>query len=113
MESFLFSKIDERRRYCVPKQEFWDMWHSDKKDAIRRLGFIPRPCGELFGETCKWVVLILANYYPVPEPHKSTTTRALLTETLNDLFEKQGYPRIAEQLLIEKWRQIPKKDTCL
>ena len=62
MESVLFSKIDEKRRYCVPKQAFWDMWHSDKKDAIRRLGFIPRPCGELFGETCKWVVIIYLNY---------------------------------------------------
>ena len=55
----------------------------DKKDAIRRLGFMPRPCGKEFGERCKWVVLI-ANYWntsqsyhkepdPVPEPHKSTS----------------------------------------
>ena len=27
---------------------------------------------------------------------KDTTIQALLTEALNDLFEKQGYPRIAE-----------------
>lgn len=84
MESFLFSKIDEKRCYCVPKKEFWDMWHSDKKDAIRRLGFMPRPCGKDFGERCKWVVLLLVNYQntiqsyrkepdPVPEPHKRTS----------------------------------------
>ena len=83
MESVLFSKIDEKRRYCVPKQAFWDMWHSDKKDAIRRLGFMPRPCGKDFGERCKWVVLFgflehtIQSYRqepdPVPEPHKSTS----------------------------------------
>ena len=83
MESVLFSKIDERRRYCIPKQAFWDMWHSDKKDAIRRLGFMPRPCGEVFGERCKWVVLFgllehtSQSYHkqpaPVPEPHESTS----------------------------------------
>lgn len=83
MESVLFSKIDEMRGYCVPKQEFWDMWHSDKKDAIRRLGFMPRPCGKDFGERCKWVVLFgflehtIQSYRqepdPVPEPHKSTS----------------------------------------
>lgn len=27
---------------------------------------------------------------------QDTTIQALLTEALNDLFEKQGYPRIAE-----------------
>ena len=27
---------------------------------------------------------------------QNTTIQALLTEALNDLFEKQGYPRIAE-----------------
>lgn len=53
-----------------------------KKNAIRRLGIMPRPCGEVFGERCKWVVLFgllehTSQSYrkepdPVPEPHKTT-----------------------------------------
>lgn len=59
------------------------MWHSDKKDVIRRLGFMPRPCCKVFGERCKWLVLFV-NYSstrqsyrkepdPVAAPHKNTS----------------------------------------
>ena len=55
-ESFLFKSIDFEKGYAVPSKHFWDLWHSDKQDAVRRLGFLPRPYGELVGSTAKWIV---------------------------------------------------------
>ena len=55
-ESFLFTYIDYEKGYAVPSKNFWELWNSPKRDAIRRLGFQPRPYGELVGSDQKWVV---------------------------------------------------------
>ena len=57
MESFLFDEIFPEQRYAIPNAHYWEMWNSDKKDALRRLGFVPRPHGELVGEPPgTWIV---------------------------------------------------------
>ena len=55
-KSFLFTSIDLEKGYAVPSEYYWKLWHSDKQDAVRRLGFVPRPYGELVGSKEKWIV---------------------------------------------------------
>ena len=54
--SFLFTKIDREKGYAVPSKQFWELWNSEKQNAVRRLGFLPRPYGELVGSDEKWIV---------------------------------------------------------
>ena len=56
LKSFLFRKIDLEKGYAIPNNRFWELWDSDKQEAVRRLGFLPRPYGELVGSKSKWVV---------------------------------------------------------
>ena len=42
-ESVLFSHIDYDKGDAVPTECFWELWNSDPKDAVRRLGFPPPP----------------------------------------------------------------------
>ena len=60
-ESFLFTTIDLEKGYAVPSKHFWDLWNSEKQEAVRRLGFHPRPYGELVGSTAKWIVALPRN----------------------------------------------------
>ena len=56
LKSFLFRKIDVENGYAVPNRRFWELWDSEKRNAVRKLGFQPRPYGELVGSTSIWVV---------------------------------------------------------
>ena len=57
MKSLLFDKICVEKRYAIPNQNYWDMWNGEKKNALRKLGFVPRPYDELVGEEKgAWVV---------------------------------------------------------
>lgn len=61
MNSFLFDKICIEKLYAIPNANYWEMWNSEKKDALRRSGFVPRPYGELVGEgQDTWVVALPA-----------------------------------------------------
>ena len=61
INSFLFDKICIEKLYAIPNSNYWDMWNSEKKDALRRSGFVPRPYGELVGEEQgTWVVALPA-----------------------------------------------------
>ncbi len=62
-KSFLFKKIDVEKGYVVPNQKFWELWESEKQNAVRKLGFEPRPYGELVGSTSKWVVSLPRGRY--------------------------------------------------
>ena len=39
--------------YAVSNENFWNRWQSEKQNAIRRIGFQPRPHGELVGSEDK------------------------------------------------------------
>ena len=42
--SFLFvGPVDMNAGYAIPSHHFWDMWNSNKQEAIRRAGFLPAP----------------------------------------------------------------------
>ena len=57
MHSSVFDKICIEKLYAIPNQKYWDMWNGEKKNALRKLGFVPRPYGELVGEEAgTWVV---------------------------------------------------------
>ena len=56
LKSFLFKRIDIEKGYAVPNRKFWELWESEKQNAVRKLGFQPRPYGELVGSTSTWVV---------------------------------------------------------
>ena len=57
MNSLLFDKICVEKSYAIPNQNYWEMWNGEKKNALRKLGFVPRPYGELVGEPQgTWVV---------------------------------------------------------
>lgn len=56
--SFLFSEINQAKGYAIPKEPFWELWHSEKKDALIRLGFIPKPIGLQLDAPCEWIVLL-------------------------------------------------------
>lgn len=62
MESILFSKINIELRYGIPTDKFWDMWNSEKKDALIRARMIPKPIGFELGEETKWVVKFENDY---------------------------------------------------
>ena len=55
-ESFLFTEINTEKGYAVPSKHFWALWNSEKRTTVRRLGFQPRPFGELVGSKAKWIV---------------------------------------------------------
>ena len=62
MNSFLFSKIDVKRRYGIPTEKYWEMWNSVKKDALIRARMIPKPIGFELGENTKWIVKFERDY---------------------------------------------------
>ena len=55
-ESVLFSHVDYEKGYAVPTQQIWELWNSEKQGAVRRLGFQPRPFGDMVGSDSEWVV---------------------------------------------------------
>ena len=57
MDTHIFRDVNDHAGHAIPTQDFWDMWHSEKKDSIRRLGFQPTP-GKEIGATEKWIVLL-------------------------------------------------------
>ena len=71
--SFLFDKIDIQKGIAIPNERFWELWNSEKREAVIRAGILPIK----HPETQCWFVLIGRN----------TTITVPIKEILSDVSD--------------------------
>lgn len=94
INSSLFSEVYESLGYAIPTQDFWDLWHSDRRDLVVRMRFIPMPIGFELGAGCKWIVRLpshVEDYVSYNPPSKMRPLSELLVEAVDSIIKKRGF----------------------